>query len=358
MNRRTTLMLGFVLAVLAGCGGEQASENGERRTTVAVAEVSRQTIEEVEVAIGRLDAVSAPAVAAETAGRVAEIHRDAGDKVAAGDPLAELEGEPQRLAVNGLRADIRRLEALLENERRRVGRLQSLAEQQSVPQDQLDEAVTAVEAYEAQLDQARARLSDAEHDLGRTRIVSPVSGHVQRRTVSSGDFVATGQVLFEVVSPDALRAILPLPEHLSERIREGQVVRLTVPSRPDEPVSARINEIQPMVARPARSIELIVNLDNPGRWRAGGSVTGRVVVDTREAVVVPPISVVRRPAGTVVYVVDGDRAVEREVRVGLRHGDWVEITEGLEDWETVVTDGAGFLTDDAAIDIRSGNQDS
>lgn len=68
---------------------------------------------------------------------------------------------------------------------------------------------------------------------------------------------------------------------------------------------------------------------------------------------VPPTSVVRRPAGEVIYVVDGKRAREHRARVGLRGDGWVEIVEGVEIGQEVVVDGAGFLTDGALLDIRN-----
>jgi membrane fusion protein, multidrug efflux system len=357
-NRLVPVILVTLLVLtLAGCGRDDSDESTERRTAVTAAVAETRGVERREVTVGRLEANAAPAVAAETAGRVTRVHRDAGDRVEAGDLLAELEGKPQRIAVDAVRAEIRRLEVMLDNERRRAERLESLAQRQSVAQDQLDEAKTAVESLEAQLDEARARLEDAEYNLARTRIVSPVSGSVQRRHVSAGDFVSAGQAAFELVSPEALRAILPLPEHLQDRIEAGQTVRLAIPARPDEVVEARISEVRPMVGERSRAIELIVDLDNPGQWRPGGSVNGQVVIERHEGVVVPPASVVRRPAGTVVYVIDGDRAFQREVETGLRGSDWVEIVSGLEGWEEVVVDGAGFMTDDTAIDVqRSENE--
>lgn len=345
------LSLLFMLVVTACTGGDDDGPS-ERRTAVTVTSAETREIEHREVSVGRLAANAAPAVAAETSGRLSRIHRDAGDAVEVGELLAELEGRPQSIAVSAAGADVRRLESLLENERRRVQRLVSLAERQSVAQDQLDEARTAVEGFEAQLDEARSRLDDAEYNLDRTRITSPVAGQVQRRHVSAGDFVSAGDVAFELVASDALRAILPLPEHLQDRINIGQTVRLSVPSRADEVVEAEVSELRPMVGERSRAIELIVELDNPGSWRPGGSVNGQVILERRDAVVVPPASLVRRPAGTVVYVVDRDQAIQREVETGLRGADWIEIVAGLEGGETVVVDGAGFLSDGARIDVQ------
>lgn len=350
MNYRITGIV-FAALLLVACG-EEEEDSPERSTAVTVTEAVEQTVEEVEVSIGRLLPNSAPSIAAETAGRVSVIHHDDGDRVEAGELLAELDGEPQRIAVNSARADVRRLEAVLANERKRVERLRNLAEQQSVAQDQLDEATTRVESLQAELDAARSRLNDAEYNLEQTRIVSPVAGRIQRRLASAGDFVSQGRTMFELVAPDALRAVLPLPEHLQERVAPGQPVRMSIPAQPDTVVESQVTDIRPRVGEGSRAIELIVDIDNPGSWRAGGSVTARVVLEEREGLVVPPSSVVRRPAGTVVYVIEDATAVERPVEVGLSASDWIEILDGLEAGESVAVDGAGFLSDGASVDVK------
>ncbi len=345
-----TLVL--VALMLVACADED-EERTERATAVTLAWPEVREVERIERVVGRLEALSAPRVAAETSGRIQRIVRDAGDRVEAGDLLAEIDDQAQRIAVSSASAEVRRLEALLENQTKQVERLENLARRQSVAQDQLDEATTSVKVYAAQLDEARARLEDAEFNLSRTRVVSPVSGQIQRRSISSGDFVSSGRELFELVSADAIRAFLPLPERLQDLVSEGQLVRLSIPSRPDEWVEGQVSDVRPAIGDGSRAIELIVDLDNPGSWRTGGSVSAQVVLEKRESLVVPPGSVVRRPAGQVVFVFDGDeRAIQREVRVGLRSSDWIEIRDGLDDEEPVVVDGAGFLSDGALLDVQ------
>lgn len=351
MKTRFTLLT-LLLLMLTACS-ETAQEDGdERRTAVTAEAVVVEDVEREELSVGRLRANDAPAISAETAGQVAFVRVDAGDRVEVGDVLAEINAEVQQLATDSARAELRRLQALLDNERRRVRRLSDLAERQSISQEQLDEAVTSVEALEAQIEAALSRLQDAEYNLRQTTIVSPVSGRVQARLISAGDYVSPGMRVFELVSGNALRAFLPLPEHLQDRVGIGQPVRLSIPARPDFVVMAEVTELRPIVGENSRAVELIVDLDNPGGWRPGGSVTGEIIIEQHQGLVVPPASVVQRPGGVVVYVVEGDRVLERAVTVGLRGSSWVEIVEGLAEGERVVVDGAGFLTDGARVDVQ------
>ncbi|RFF29340.1 efflux RND transporter periplasmic adaptor subunit [Wenzhouxiangella sediminis] len=342
----------FLGLVLAACGESEEGGQQERATPVTTTAAEARVVERVELSVGRLRANSAPAVSAETGGRIREVHVDVGDTVETGQALAGIDAEVQQIAVNSGRAEIARIQALLDNERRRVRRLSDLADSQSIAQDQLDEARTAVESLKAQLDAAQARLDDAEYNLRQTTIASPVSGRIQSRFISVGDYVTPGMRVFELVSGQALQAFLPLPEHLQGEVELGQPVRLASPARPHDWIEAEVTDLRPVIGEGSRAIELIVALDNPGGWRAGGSVTGRVILERHEGLVVPPASVVRRSAGEVVYVVEGGRAQARSVRVGLRGDGWVEIAEGLDAGETVVVDGAGFLTDGALLEVR------
>jgi multidrug efflux pump subunit AcrA (membrane-fusion protein) len=135
-------------------------------------------------------------------------------------------------------------------------------------------------------------------------------------------------------------------------LKIGQTVRLRRPGNPNETASGVVTETRPVVGANNRAIEVIVNLENPGGWRSGGSISGAVITATREGVLVPVSTVVRRPAGTVVYIVEGNTAKQRVVQTGDRTGSDVEIVSGLKADEVVVNVGAGFLTDGASIMVR------
>jgi multidrug efflux pump subunit AcrA (membrane-fusion protein) len=84
----------------------------------------------------------------------------------------------------------------------------------------------------------------------------------------------------------------------------------------------------------------------------GASVRADVVLQRRpDAIMVPQVALVRRPAGDVVYVVEEQKVREQPVRRGERNGEQVEIIEGLKGGETVAVDGAGFLTNGASISV-------
>ena len=146
--------------------------------------------------------------------------------------------------------------------------------------------------------------------------------------------------------------MLPFPEALSGQLRPGLAVTLDQPARPGKPITGTITEVRPMVGTNNRAFEALVQLPADTDWPPGGTLNARVVLASRAGVVVPTASVVRRPAGEVVYVLSGEKVAERKVTIGIRDAKRAEILTGVEPGETVVVSGAGFLTDGALVAVR------
>jgi len=337
----------------AAAPGGGAAPGPRQAIPITVTRAALRTVEVWEHSVGQVEAENAPAVAAEVPGRVLAVHAEVGAAVAAGDPLAEIEARDFRLAIAAARADIRRIEALARAGELRVRRLRELVARESSSQAALDDAEAQLAALRAERAAARVRLQRGELDLARTRVVSPTAGRIDQRYVSPGDYVKVGTPLFRITDTAALRVRLPFPESLAGRLRRGLPVRLESPVAPGRVVEAEITDLRPRITRASRAIEVIVRLANPGDWEPGASVSGAVRVARRPAaVLVPETSVVRRPAGTVVYAIEGATARARVVETGLRLAGEVEIRSGLAAGTTVAVDGAGFLSDGVAVEVK------
>jgi RND family efflux transporter MFP subunit len=175
---------------------------------------------------------------------------------------------------------------------------------------------------------------------------------VQRRFITPGDFVKRGQALFEITRPDKLQAWLPYPETVALRVRIGQPAKIYSPLTPGAYTRGEITDLQPTIGNGSRAVMAIVDLENHGDLRPGATLSGEVLVEARmQAIMVPNTSVVRRPAGQLVYVINGETAVARLVETGHSEDGFVEIVNGLKGGEIIATDGAAFLTDGASVKI-------
>jgi membrane fusion protein, multidrug efflux system len=234
-----------------------------------------------------------------------------------------------------------------------LARQRELVQKNFISKNALDEATAQRDALKSQLATAQARAGLSRNNVDKTRVVAPFAGVIEEQMVAAGDYVKLGDPLFRLVSNDRLRAHLPFPESAAPRLKVGMPVRLSSPLSPGEAIAAVVEDIRPTVGETNRAIDVIARVDNPGALKAGGSVDAAVVTGRREqAVVVPEQAVVLRPAGKVVYLIAEGKARQQIVEVGSKQRGLIEITGGLHGGETVALDGAGFLTDGAAVNVK------
>jgi membrane fusion protein (multidrug efflux system) len=360
MNRTTCALLLLAVVVLSACGQSKKEEKkGPPPAVITVTQAVKRTIEVVQESVGTVGSDVAPVVAAEVRATVTRVFADAGDTVRTGQLLAQLDPREYEAARHMADAEVKRVRALLGNQERLTARNRQLAEQNFISATSLDASVSQLAALREQLRSAQAALASANLNLAKTRILSPMDGKVEARLVSRGDFANVGKPLFQLTAAESLRVRLPFPETVANLIHSGQKVRLSSPTASGIQVEGTVTEVKPMVGAGSGSFDAVVALRNPGGWKPGASVNGLVIVGEHPgAVAVPESSVVIRPAGTVVYVIQGGKALQRVVHAGEKQGGFVEILSGLAAGELVAVDGAGFLTDKAGVVVRDGQNGS
>ncbi len=348
--------LGYLTLQLMACGNgedpdaKKDGKNAEARATrVTVTTVKTQALETTQESVGSLEGLVDPTIAAEVAARVIKVHVNPGDQVNKGQLVATLDATDFTMQRNEAQAEVARIQALIANQAKTVARNQALVDKKFISQNAVDTEVANLTVLNQQLAAARARVGSINHTSSKSKVVSPVSGVVEKKLVDTGDYVRIGDPIVQIVSRQKLRAHLPFPEQIGAQLKPGLKVRLTTPTSSKQ-VETVIQELKPLITEGNRTIDVIADVDNVPGWQPGASVTGSVVLsELPAAMMVPEESVVLRPAGEVVYVVRNNIAYQAIIKTGLHQQGFIEVLEGLAANDIVVVDGAGFLTDKTPV---------
>ncbi len=329
---------------------EAVKDNSEKATPVTITSVIVTDLQETTLVRGEIESPNTPYVAAKVAAEVTDIMVEDGMKVQKGQLLARLDDEAFKIAETKALADQQKMQAMVENQQRRVDRSNDLYSKKLLSQSNRDDVLTSMKQLEAELSAAKSRVNEARYHLSHTRIISPVNGIIQQRMVSTGDFMKVGKLMFHVVAMDKLRARIYFPDTLGDIIHTDMQIIL---GKGKQNEMGTISHIRPMMEKGNRALHALVEFDNNNNWKPGTSVTAKALLaEHTNVLAVPGRALVRRPAGDVIYKVQGKRVSEQLVKTGLRQNNLVEITAGIRAGEQIVMDGAAWLTDGALVDIQ------
>ena len=381
----------LAIALLAGTAGcsrgsrhAEASEGAPPKTVRTEAARLHDVRREVDV-VGTLAAREEVTVSAEVEGRVARLVHDLGDRVAAGDPLVELDQEKlryrldeQRAALEQARArygadgdgDLPPLErmpevasasAQLAEARQQLDRAETLAARNLLPQSQLDEAKTRVEtataAHASALASARqlraeitarqSALGFAARELRDAIIRAPFEGFVAERMVSTGQFVRVQAPIMRIVRLHPLRLTAEVPERFAPWIETGRAVAVRADAYPGQVFQGIVVRISPAVNLRSRAFAIEGEVPNAdGRLKPGTFARVQITTDhVDRALTVPAAAIQSRYGTNRVFVVHDGQVAGREVVLGDRLGDRVEVLKGLDPGTSIVAADVELLTD-------------
>ncbi|MDR0602335.1 MAG: efflux RND transporter periplasmic adaptor subunit [Treponema sp.] len=180
-------------------------------------------------------------------------------------------------------------------------------------------------------------------------VISTVSGTVLKAPYSPGDTVGTSSVVYVVGNLSGLLVETFVPERFVSAVHPGLAARVSLEALPGEYFPALVEEVSPVLDPASRTLKIRLRFSGSpdGRIRAGMFATVSLVTGTRENVpVIPRFAVINTYGSWFVFVVSGNNtALRRAITPGIENEEYVEILEGLEEGELVVTEGQNFLSD-------------
>jgi membrane fusion protein, multidrug efflux system len=389
----------LVVLVLAGLGtaacsrdrGVQAAEGQKARGVKVEAAQVRDVRRQVDL-VGTLAAKEEVVVSAEVAGRVARLVHDLGDRVAAGTPLIELDPEKLQYRAEGQRATLDQARARygasgdgelppldkvptvvstaaqLEAARQQLDRAKNLSSRSLVSQSDLEIAQTRFDTAKAAHDQALASarqlradieaqtssLRLAQRELRDAVIRAPFDGYVAERLVSQGQFVQPQAPVMRIVRLQPLKLTAEVPEKFAPWIETGREMAVKVDAFPRQVFPGRVVRIAPGVNLKSRAFAIEGDVPNPeGKLKPGTFARVQIATDHVDHAITIPVAAVQSRYGTNrVFVVKDGQLTGREVVLGDRLGDRVEVSQGLDAGTIIVSGDVEPLADGMKVSTK------
>lgn len=288
---------------------------------------------------GRVQAVHESTVSSETTGRVQEILYDVGDSVPAGAVILKLVSIEQQQGYNQAAAALAEARANLDVQSREFSRIEAVYQRQLIAKADYDRAAGNLNTARARVASAEAAVKGAGERLSYTEVKAPYGGVVYARHVELGEAVQPGTPLMSGFDPAGLRVEADLPQTVADSVQRDGQRRARVLSDSGESIEPQKLLLFPQADPASGTVRLrlelpqqVVNL-RPGQFARVG-----VVVGEQSRLLVPVASIVHRSEVTAVYVVGMHGPQLRQVRLGNRFGEQMEVLAGLAEGEPVAVD--------------------
>jgi RND family efflux transporter MFP subunit len=367
-----------VLLAVTACDrdrGVQASEGQKARAVKTEQAQVRDVRRQVEV-VGTLAAREEVVVSAEVDGRVARLVHDLGDRVSSGEALIELDqeklqyrAEAQRAALDQARARygasgdgelppldqvpaVVSTSAQLADAQQQFERAKNLSAQNLLARSDLDTAQTRFNTAKAAHDQALASarqlradiesqsssLRLAQRNLRDAVIRAPFDGYVAERLVSQGQYIQTQAPVMRIVRLQPLKITAEVPEKFAPWIQTGREMAVRVDAYPAQLFTGKVVRISPAVNLRSRAFAIEGEVPNAdGRLKPGTFARVQITTDHVDRAITIPAGAVQSRYGTNrVFLVQNGQLVGKEIVLGDRLADRVEVAQGLEAGTTIV----------------------
>lgn len=322
---KARLLLLFSLACPAGWA--QAADMPA--AGVIVSEVRSDHLVDPLEALGTLTANESVELTATVSETISSIHFDDGDRVERGQILVEMTSSEEHAQLEEARATVNEA-------RRQHERIKALEAQGTAAKSVLDERKREWET-------ARARLAAIESRLADRLIKAPFAGVLGLRDISVGALVQPGDLITTLDDDSVMKLEFQIPGTYLDAVQAGLEVAATARAFPGRNFAGSVKSVNSRIDPATRSVRVRAILPNPERLLKPGLLMQVVLLNNpREALVIPEEALMPIDTRQFVYTVDsanGNKAVKREVRIGTRRPGEVEVVEGLQAGELVISHG-------------------
>ncbi|OEY66083.1 efflux RND transporter periplasmic adaptor subunit [Marinobacter sp. X15-166B] len=323
-----------------GAPGAEPSARQRPAAMVNIVLAQAQPVNDSLTAVGSLQSRRAVALTTEVSGKVVELNLAPGAQVARGQLLVRLDDRQAR-------AELQVAEAEFDDARRQYERASRLHQNNSIAQSQLDQLRTNLEV-------ARARRVAARTQLDHHRITAPFAGITGLNSLTVGSYLSAAEVITTLDDIAQMELEFAVPERFIGQLHAGQQVQARTQAYPDEVFTGELAALGVRINELNRSLAVRALMDNrDGRLRPGQFMSVALILQTREALVIPEQAVLFRGNDAYVFVERDGKAVRLSVTLGSRQPGSVEVTTGLAAQERVIITGQDRLSTGDAVQVMA-----
>jgi multidrug efflux system membrane fusion protein len=354
------MRLAVVLALIAatpGCSKPASSgppPAAARKPRVTVAPVARSPVSYSVDTVGSFEAEEEVSVAAGVPGIVTKVMFKEGDRVTPDTVLCTIDEERYALEEARAKAEQARASADRDTARNAYDRRLPLQKMGGLTDDEMAEFKAALDRASADFDRAGAALALASKSVKDSSVRPPKAGLINSRHVATGEYATVGRLIAKLLDVSALYVRFSIPESDSTRVVKGMKITFTTRVQGDKAYEAEVYWVSQTADSRTRSVDCKARLlDAPPNLKPGFSGLVKIVVEERgDALLVPSTAVLPTERGFVGYVIEGGKAKERLLRLGVRTlDDRVEILDGLAEGESLVIRGGSVLQDGRDVEV-------
>lgn len=327
----------WTVSMASKSNGDSGGKRQRPPTLVETTTVRLGSVTETVEVVGTTRARNAIDVVATSSGLVTRINFEAGQQLAAGDLLIEIDSASEQAAVL-------EVESELENLRRQLERARTLRNRKLSSNAEVDDLAAGVRSTEARLAAARSRLD-------KRFIRAPFAGVVGLRNVSVGDYVDNDTKLTTLDDLSTIELDFEVPEKFFGAISRGQRVSASSVAFPGRRFSGSVRDIDTRINTATRSFRVRSELPNPEALLPEGlfMTASLIIVERQNVLLISQQAIIAEGDEHYVFLVKEEKAQRTIIKPGLRADDDIEILSGLNAGDEVVTKGHQKLRDNSPV---------
>jgi RND family efflux transporter MFP subunit len=344
--RKSAVLSTVTLGLLVGACDRKDEQAEAPVRPVRVITVAEQQAGETVSLSGVVEAKTEVDLAFRIGGRMIQRFAGVGDRVEAGQLIAQLDAQDEENAVRAAKANLSAAEGKFLEAEQNYDRQRQLLSRGHTTRQRYDAAVQTLNTLRGQADVARAQLATAKTRLDDTNLYADAPGEVTVRAVNAGEVVQAGQTVMRIARKEGRDAVFDAPPSLISRGTRDDEIVVALSIDPAVVAKGRVREVSPQADPQTGTFKVRVGLtETPGDMRLGSSVVGRVTLDGQAGMVLPASALSRANGSPSVWVVDpaSETVSSKPVEVAAYRASEVIVSAGITAGDMVVTAGIQSL---------------